>query len=322
MTEAALTSLPAKVVDQAIEWSIRVTYSQADDATLQAFERWLAAAETHRLAWARMQSLGGRFDAVPASLTRKTLEKLPETRLQRRQMIKLLSLLSATGITAWTTHATKPWQRLMADFDTQVGERRQWTLADGSLLELNTDSAVRVRFDTQVRDIELLRGELYLISGKDPAAPHHRPLRVTTSLGQFEALGTRFNVRLYELTCRLGVTEGAVRMQPETGDAATAHVGEIWELSRFDVQRRPGTAQEAATWRDDLLVARDMPLADVLSELGRYRAGYLGCEPNIAQRSISGNFNLKNTDATLAFLAQAHGLQLHSMTRYWVRLSA
>ncbi|MBK4989193.1 FecR domain-containing protein [Pseudomonas sp. S36] len=322
MTEPALTSLPPAVVDQAIDWSVRITYSQPDASTRQAFQHWLAAAETHRQAWARMQSLGGHFEAVPASLTRLTLQKLPEARLQRRQMLKLLSLLGAVGVTAWATQSTKPWQRLLADYTTQVGEHGHWTLADGSLLELNTDSAVRVRFDGDARVVELLRGELYLVSGKDPVASRHRPLRVLTSMGQFEALGTRFTVRLYDHACRLGVTEGAVRMQPQAGEGAVAQVGEVWDLSRNGVQRQAGMAAQAVSWTDDLLVARGMPLADVLAELSRYRAGYLGCEPGIAQRPISGNFNVRNIDATLAFLANAHGLRLHSLTRYWVRLSA
>ncbi|UFH51111.1 FecR domain-containing protein [Pseudomonas sp. KNUC1026] len=314
--------MPNEVVDQAIEWSIRVIYNPADEPTRLAFEHWLGAAETHRVAWARLQSLGGRFDAVPAGLTRMTLEKLPKARLQRRQALKLLSLLGATGLAGWATQASKPWHSLMADFDTRVGEHRQWALADGSLLELNTNSAVRALFHGQVRTIELLRGELYLISGKDTASPVHRPLRVATPVGQFEALGTRFNVRLYDQACRLGVTEGAVRMQPSAGESTIAHAGEIWELNSHGVQRQPGIAAEAASWVDGLLTARNMPLADVLAEFSRYRTGYLGCAADIGQRPVTGNFNLSNIDTTLAFLAQAQGLRLHSLTRYWVRLSA
>ncbi|MNN91010.1 fec operon regulator FecR [compost metagenome] len=86
--------------------------------------------------------------------------------------------------------------------------------------------------------------------------------------------------------------------------------------------RLPGNAEDAAAWRDGLLTARAMPLAELLDELGRYRNGYLGCDPQVAQRTISGNFNLTDTDATLAFIAQAHGLRVQAMTRYWVRLSA
>lgn len=237
-------------------------------------------------------------------------------------MLRLLVLFAAVGTTAWGTRDAMPWHRLMADYSTGFGEHRQWTLADGSLLELNTDSAVRLRFDGDQRLIELLRGELYLASGQDPQSPHHRPLRVATPFGLFEALGTRFSVREDNLGCRLGVTEGAVRMQPRAGQGDVAQAGETWQLTGDSVRRLPGSAEDAQAWRDGVLIARAMPLGELLSELGRYRRGHLGCDAQIAQRSISGNFNLNDTDATLAFIAKAHDLRLHGMTRYWVRLSA
>lgn len=322
MSTSALPSLPAEVVDQAIEWSIRLTYNQPDGHTRQAFDTWLASAETHRLAWARIQSLSGRFAGVAPNLAMQALEKLPEARLQRRQMLKLLSLFAAVGATGWTTQQTLPWQRLVADYSTRVGEHGRWTLADGSLLELNTDSAVQLHFDATGRTLELLRGELYLVSGKDADSPSRRPLRVNTAFGVLEAQGTQFSVRLDEQSCRLGVTEGAVRLQPQTGEAAVAEAGELWRLQSGAAQRLVGNASDAAAWRDGLLAVRDMPLADVLRELGRYRNGYLGCAPQIAGRLVSGNFNLIDIDATLVFLAHSQGLQLHSLTRYWVRMSA
>jgi len=322
MKGAALPSLPSDAVDEAIEWSIRLTYNQPDLATRQAFDAWLASDDVHRLAWARMQSLTGRFAGMPSGLARQALAKLPEARLQRRQMLKLLALFAAVGSTSWGLRDAAPVQRLLADYSTGVGEHRRWTLADGSLLELNTDSAVRLHFDERARHIELLRGELNLNSGADSSSPRPRPLRVDTALGQFEALGTCFSVRLAPQACRLGVTEGAVRLQPRHGEAVIAQAGETWQMTADNCLRLPGSAQDAAAWRDGVLPARDMPLAELLGELGRYRSGYLGCDPQVGQRLISGNFNLTDTDATLAFIAQAHGLRLHAYTRYWVRLSA
>ncbi|MBK4999069.1 FecR family protein [Pseudomonas sp. S31] len=322
MNPPGLDALPGETVDQAIQWSIRMTYNQPDPPTRLAFEAWLASDEAHRQAWARLQSLSGRFAGMPGGLARQALERLPEARLQRRQMLNLLALFATVGTLAWSTQDSAPWQRLVADYSTRVGEHQRWTLADGSLLELNTDSAVRLRFDAAARVVELLRGELYLVSGEDAGSPRHRPLRVRTELGQFEALGTRFSVRQSAQACRLGVSEGAVRLQPVRGEGAVAQAGETWAMFADGVQRLPGKAEDAAAWRDGLLVARDMPLGEVLGELGRYRNGYLGCEPQIAQRRISGNFNLDDTDATLAFIAQAHGLRLHAVTRYWVRMGA
>ncbi|MHC6224035.1 FecR domain-containing protein [Pseudomonas sp. X10] len=322
MKSAGLQSLPEQALEQAIQWSIRITYNEPDAATRNAFEAWLASDESHRLAWARLQSLSSRFSNMPAGLVRQAMGKLPEARLQRRQVLSMLALWGGAATLAWTGRDNVSWQRLVADYSTRVGEHRSWALSDGSLLELNTDSAVRLRFNADARVVELLRGELYLATGADGSSPRHRPLQVSTAFGAFEALGTRFSVRRLQQSCLLGVSEGTVRLQPLTGAGAVAQAGETWAMTGSSVQRMPGNAEDAAAWREGVLIARDMPLVDVLAELGRYRSGYLGCEPRIAQRSVSGNFNLKDTDATLAFIAQTHGLRLRSMTQYWVRLGA
>ncbi|MDP1051476.1 FecR family protein, partial [Klebsiella quasipneumoniae] len=72
-----------------------------------------------------------------------------------------------------------------------TGEIRHVTLSDGTRLDLNSDSAVGLRFSATERRIRLIRGEILLTSGHDP----HRPLIVETAAGDVQALGTRFAVR-------------------------------------------------------------------------------------------------------------------------------
>lgn len=320
MGDTTLPALPSAVIDQAIDWAVRLTYNQADADTHAAFAEWLALRDEHRLAWQRIQTLGGRFAGLPPELAHQTLARLPEARLQRRQVFRLLGLFAAVGAGAWGTRELTPWQRLVADYSTRTGEHRHWRLDDGSHLDLNTDSAVALRFDAGQRLVVLLRGELHLHSGADSASPQPRPLRVSTRDGLLEALGTRFSVRLDEHASLLGVSEGAVRLHPlDSTRTPTAQSGESWRLARTQAHRLD-TPPDSASWRDGLLLAREQPLAELLSELGRYRHGHLGCDPAIASLPISGNFQLDDIDATLHFIAQAHGLHLHRMTRYWVRL--
>lgn len=316
-------ALPEHVIEQAIDWQVKLAYNDADPATRQAFEHWLGSHAQHGQAWQRIQSLTSRFAGMPPRLAMQTLQKLPEARLQRRTLLKLLSLFVIAGAGSWGVGSVTPWQRLNADYSTRTGERRQWRLSDDSLIDLNTDSAIALLFDAEQRRIELLRGEILLLSGADPQAARKRPLQVATRFGLFEALGTRFSVRLDEQGARLGLLEGAVRLQP--ADSTTtflAQAGESWWLTAQDAQRLPTPASETAAWRDGLLLARQQPLRAVLAELQRYRHGYLGCDPEVAERPISGNFQLDDPDATLAFIAQAHGLRVQRLTRYWLRLVA
>jgi transmembrane sensor len=74
-----------------------------------------------------------------------------------------------------------------SSYTTAVGEQRSITLADGSVIFLNTSSAVRVRYGQSARDIELIRGEARFQVAKCPL----RPFTVATSVASVRALGTR-----------------------------------------------------------------------------------------------------------------------------------
>lgn len=105
----------------------------------------------------------------------------------------------------------------MADYSAAIGQYRELTLADGTRVVLNTDSAIDVLFDASQRLIRLRRGEILVHTAPDNRVPS-RPLRVTTGEGQMQALGTRFTVR-----------EHAERNQPGP-IALTNHMNGYWIL--------------------------------------------------------------------------------------------
>ncbi|MGK9563911.1 FecR domain-containing protein, partial [Salmonella enterica subsp. enterica] len=86
------------------------------------------------------------------------------------------------------------------------GEQRQLRLADGTLLNLNTHSAVDVQFDDSTRRIVLQEGEIMVETGHgDP-----RPFIVQTRDGSLLALGTRFMVKREDDGTRLSVLQSRV----------------------------------------------------------------------------------------------------------------
>ncbi len=139
------------VVRQAIHWLVRLRSQPADDRLQRACAAWRAEHGEHERAWQQVSALNeelqGRFKALPGGVAYGTLDSSAQ-RLQRRQALKLLSLLVAGGAVAWVGRDSLPWQRLSADYSTATGERRSIELVDGTRLQLNTDSAVDVRYDT------------------------------------------------------------------------------------------------------------------------------------------------------------------------------
>ncbi|KAG1389316.1 hypothetical protein G6F59_015591 [Rhizopus arrhizus] len=79
------------------------------------------------------------------------------------------------------------------------GREAVQVLVDGSVLHLDTGTAVDIAFDAHARLLRLRHGQMLVETAADPQRPA-RPFRVTTPYGTLQALGTRFSVRLARST--------------------------------------------------------------------------------------------------------------------------
>jgi transmembrane sensor len=307
-----------QVVRQAIQWMMRLRGT--GDAQLQrACEHWRGQDADHELAWQRVQQLdrelGLGLKAMPGA---SAVLDNARTNLRRRQALKLLSGATMTGASLWLTRDITPWERLTADLATATGERRGLALGDGSQLQLNTDSAVDIRFDARQRQVALLRGEILVNS-----AIRAIPLRVQTRHGLLEAQAARFVVRQGKAASRLSVLQGSVALSPSSGlSKQVVEAGQSVDLSPHGIRPVPRLAMEAGAWADGLIVSRDMRLADFLAEVSRYRHGRLACADGIADLRLSGVFRLDDTDKLLTLLPRTLPVQLHYRTRWWVTVEA
>jgi len=69
------------------------------------------------------------------------------------------------------------WLTARQQFSTVAGEQRTLTLEDGSIVQLNARSSIRINFSAQRRDVRLLTGEALFTVHRD----QRRPFRVMTS---------------------------------------------------------------------------------------------------------------------------------------------
>ncbi len=239
-------------------------------------------------------------------------------------LLRGLALLLGGAPLVWWGWRAQVWRDgFGADYLTAVGERRDLVLEDGSQVEMNTDSALDVRYDAGQRLLRLYRGEIYLRTAADRREPP-RPFLVRTEQGLMRALGTAFSVRREGAETVLAVYEGAVQVRPEgAASAADGRVIEAGQRVRFDRQRigPVESASEAAlAWRQGLLVADDMPLRQWAGELMRYGGESIECEPSLDPLRVSGTFPVDDLPLALAMLAQTHGLRLvHQGRRVLIR---
>ncbi|WP_019882854.1 MULTISPECIES: FecR domain-containing protein [unclassified Methylophilus] len=310
-----------RLIREAAGWYSQLCSGVASAEDKLAWQLWLAQGWEQQWAWSRVEHLQQQLTLAPAQITHTALEASSEVvHARRRALLKGLGIFAFTMPLAWVGWRTQPWQPILADYSTATGERREWMLTDGTRLVLNTNSVVNVSFDASARTLHLIRGEIYIETGH--ADPQQRPLIVHTAQASWRALGTQFIVRQYAASTWLGVIQHAVEVTPAVGHPIfQVPAGQQCTLNAQGVTSRQALTGYEASWLRGMLVVTDWRLADLVTELNRYRRGVLRCDPQLANQRISGAFPLDQPDIAIdaiqTALPQVH---VDYFTRYWVSL--
>lgn len=307
--------IPKAVVAQASEWLMLHWGGDLSAAQREAFDRWHNADLEHARAWQRLQQLQHTLGSVPQDHARATFRDQPDA--QRRNMLKLLGLMLTVGGSGYLLQSSQTLRTTLADVRTSVGEIRRETLDDGTLLTLDTDSAVDILFTDKQRRIRLLSGKILLDTGHDPAF-QQRPLIVETAMGEIQALGTRFCVTDLPDRTRVELFQGALEIRAQAAPAVRLEAGQQLWFSRSHVGAITAADANDSVWSEGRLIAERQPLGEFLTQLSRYRSGYLRCDKAAQDLLLTGVFPLANTDLILDSLTRSLPVEIHRTTRFWV----
>ncbi|NVZ50874.1 FecR domain-containing protein [Pseudomonas sp. B6002] len=314
--------LTPEVLEEAAEWLMRLSENDLSDSERAEWERWKVSSPERDRAWARAQLLQSKLGGLPPSLAMSALDR--PSNPQRRAALGKLALLLAAMPVGWGSWKLAHTQQWTADYRTRVGERRELTLADGSRITLNTETAIDVLFDSQQRRVHLREGEILVQTAPDTAALP-RPFLVSTRQGRMQALGTRFTVREVSSRTHLAVLDGAVKvMLAENSQTAPLiiNAGQRTDFSALHFGSLNPIDRNASAWIQGMLMADNMRLADFVAELARYRRGFVRCDPAIANLRISGAFPIADTQRTLNMLVQTYPvIATGHLSGYWVTLA-
>jgi transmembrane sensor len=338
-----------QIAAEAVDWFLKLQETAAAEADRRSFSEWLLRSPAHVEEYLQVASswsladVGTEGDLEAAALLAAAkahhetdnVVALP-SRVGRRvppagsESAGLLSarkwrtaaLVAALllGIAVWVTYLSGPATMTL---QTVVGEQSSFTLQDGSVVFLNTDSKVRVGWWAAERHVELVRGEARFKVASDPS----RPFTVGTATAAVRALGTVFNVRFEPLSTQVAVLEGRVEVTvarttsppldaPVTGNKGPTTVqspvierirlaaGERAAVTPGGIQADAGPPIESVVaWTDRRLVFRDQPLDAVIQEFNRYRTHPLVLDdPALTSLRISGVFDLNDTESLIAYL--------------------
>jgi transmembrane sensor len=320
--------------EQAAEWLTLLMSGDATGYDRQCWQQWRAANPEHERAWAHIEAVINRLKALDPKAAYQVLSpgaaaaQLPTSKSPRRRKVAgMLLWAGSAGAAGLLGSRTGTWQQLAAEHRTRTGEQRTVSLEDGTRVTLNTGSALSVRFDSDVRLLRLLAGEVLIVTAHaatGAAAADPRPLIVETDAGRIRALGTRFTVRRREKDTGVAVLENAVAILPAegTGEPWLARAGQRISFTRSTIFPAVSAGEQDAAWSRGQIVADNVRLADFLTDLGRYRSGIIRCDPAVADLRFSGVFPLNDTDRILASLPEVLAVQVQQRTRYWVNVGA
>jgi transmembrane sensor len=256
-----------------------------------------------------------RLNASTATeLEESMLESAAAARVHRRLRPAARWAVAASCVLAILATAWVGWRvHTGPTYATAIGEQRTLRLADGSLLQLNTNSRVQVHFSSTSRDVRLLEGEAFFSVQHDP----NRPFRVDSGDTLVQAVGTQFNVyRASSGQTQVAVIEGRVRIVERAAERDQAalpllHAGEQISIApgRPVIKQKVDDVANAVAWRQRKLVFNGKRLEDVAAEFNRYNQRRIVVTDDAARNKLlSGTFNADDPDSLMLFLGRLNDL--------------
>ncbi|MGH7947317.1 MAG: FecR family protein [Opitutaceae bacterium] len=342
-----MNTFPKAIDEAASRWLSR--HEAGLSSTQEAeFQHWLHCDIRHAGAYRSLERSWRRLDQVVHSRFAAKLEAelnilppLPTDTLvpfspRRRGFWRpwispalAASLALGIGYFAWwrPMQTVAPFAETAA---TPVGMIRKMDLPDGSIVRLNTDTAIEVIFTKTKRRIRLCRGEALFTIAKNAS----RPFVVNAAGVDVRALGTEFNVRLRSESVEVTVTEGEVRVDAASNDTSL--------LARSTAGARPASKptlsaghrvvipvavpqaiprpvaptvvppveiQRALAWQDRRLVFESAPLSEIVAEFNRYNRHQLViADSELGTRQFGGTFDANDPKTMIELLRTTYGV--------------
>lgn len=306
-TETGVMAIEA----QAAAWLRRRhfwNWSESDQAQLDA---WLVESTTHEVAFVRLEAAWSRTERLAALRLHETEPKAEAPQRNLRPAMRTVAALAIVGVlgAAVAFFAAGPRG---TSYATAVGGHRTIALTDGSMVELNTDTVLRVAADRRLAWLD--KGEAYFKIRHDAATPF------VLMVGEHRVtdLGTEFLVRNDAQHFEVALVEGRARLESTSdGEPARAVLltpGDVAVSTAHAMSVRKKPPEDFATelgWRRGVLVFDHTSLADAAAEFNRYnRVKLIVADAGAARRTIMGTFRANNIEDFTGLARDVLGLHV------------
>jgi transmembrane sensor len=315
----------------------------------RAFELWCRADPRHAAAVARLEAACALLGKMP--LVRAELQPVVEFPVKPRAiapvrrfpiMRNAVGLAAAIALTVFAWWQWGPRTPVAQVYATSTGGYERVALADGSVVELNANSKVRVQLLPNERRLALVEGEAHFTVAHDST----RPFTVSANGVAVRAVGTAFNIRLASTAVEVLVTEGKVAVSDSptrsaavaaplvlaanertlisTASAASATPSAAPFGPEPLVERVTSEALRAAlSWQERKLVFSETPLRDVVAQFNRRNRLQIILEDAVvAERLMGGTFAADNVEGFVRLLEGSGTISVERRDPFTVVLRA
>jgi len=312
-THSKVRALTTKAL--AAEWlerRDRADWSEDDQHELDA---WLEESNANFLAYHRVAAAWKRAERLIALEPRESQPTSTSARSYLRSALMRAAILVATVVLFASTGAALLLFPHEHTFSTPIGGHRTVILADGSSIELNTDTVFHADLGGTHRSGWLERGEAYF----DIAHDARRPFVVTAGLHKITVLGTKFLIRDEPDRLEVALLDGRVSFASGSGTSVQSALlapGDVLVATADGVAITKETRRQLSGelgWRSGVLVFRNTPLAEAARQYNRYnREKIVIADVSAAQLMISGALPATNTQEFLHIVQKFFGLRVTS----------
>lgn len=318
MSDVVKLRTRAEIDEEAAVWTWRLDAGPLESTDQQAYDNWLRQDARHRRAMDELSRVWQALDCLSEAKRDEKIATFTDAarRASRRTRLRWWVAAAATVLAAV---AGLLWLRQGSEvqtLSTAVGQQRTVTLADGSVVALNTNTIVETDLSRRYRQIFLRKGEAHFQVAHDRT----RPFLVHAGDAVVRAVGTEFEVRLRnDQHVDVVVNEGRVEVQATAVPAVAAgeaHVrpvavaavralsaGQELSTATADYTVTPVSAERLSSelaWREGAIIFDGEPLADAIAEVERYTdARIVVSDARTAALPVGGRFR---TDDVQGFL--------------------
>jgi ferric-dicitrate binding protein FerR (iron transport regulator) len=203
---------------------------------------------------------------------------------------------------------------LYTTYTAEYGQTRSVRLNDGSEVELNANSRLKVRntWGLAMQREVWLKGEGFFSIARQP---DHQKFTVHTDQLTVEVLGTKFNVAQRRNRTTVVLSEGKVKLTANAGrrQSLLMQPGDFIELSAKDTtfNRKTVIPEKYTVWKENELFFENAPLPEVLQKVEDYYGiKIILQDTSVAGKRFTSSLPNNNLDVVLKSIASVYQLEV------------